>query len=239
MPTMATDTTTRTARTDSQSKRVAKANRTTVTLPEVEQHIAQTVATYGSTSDLFAAHAEIEAKSRTTETGLRAWYPVALEAKAAGMTVRAFGEQTGGSKDTLSRLVRGALITAAFEAKRQRVSALMVQSVANRTTDKALPELLAEIKSGRTDLPTAKAKALPKAEDRAEGKAEGRQEGAAADKSATWSIKPSQYVSALEIMRAYLTALPTDKRGPEARRIHDAVMGLAQTVAAAAKADKA
>lgn len=231
---MATNTATRTAeRTDAQAKRVAKAKRSQITVPEVEQHIATVLAEYGSTTSLLDAHKALEETARTTERGLRAWYPVALEARAAGMTVRSFGEASGGSKDTLGRLARGAAITAAFERNGSTVSAVMVQSVANRTTDKQLPDLIKSIKPGRVDQLPALVAAVkaPKPDATPEPKSTpGRSEGSANRKDADWSIKPSQYVKALEIMAAYLTALPEDKAPEVAKSLAPAVRTLAQAI---------
>lgn len=231
---MATNTKTRTTeRTDAQAKRIATAKRSAITVAEVEQHIATVLAEYGGTGSLLDAHRALEETARTTERGLRAWYPVALEARAAGMTVRAFGELSGGSKDTLGRLARGAAITAAFERNGSTVSAVMVQSVANRTTDKQLPDLLKSIKPGRVDQLPALVAAVktPKSEAATEPKSTGgRQSGAANSRESDWSIKPSQYVKALEIMAAYVAAAPADTVAPLLRDLSPAVRTLAQAI---------
>ena len=236
---MPTNTKTREAnvRTDAAAKRVATAKRSAITVPEVEQHIATVLAEYGSTGDLMDAHKALEETARTTERGLRAWYPVAVEARAAGMTVRAFGELSGGSKDTLSRLARGAAITAAFERNgAATVSAVMVQSVANRTTDSQMTDLLKSIKPGRVDQLPALVAAVkaPKAKSEEtapeSGTNSGRQSGSANSRESDWSIKPSQYVKALEIMAAYLTALPEDKAADFVKTLAPAVRTLAQAI---------
>lgn len=192
------------------TKAVTKASRVQMTVSEVEAHAATVRHEHGTAGSVLADQSRIMEESRKTEDGLRAWAQVAQEARALRVGVVKFGEWSGGDKNTLGRLSRTAAILDAFERKGQRVSALMVQTVANRTSDRQMPELLDSIKAGRTDLPTARKAAIEGAKPKAET-TPGRQPGSASDKSADWSIKPSQYVKALEIMAAYVAAMPEDK----------------------------
>lgn len=249
---MATNTKTRNApdvRTDAQQQRVNRANRTAITAAEVEQHAATVLAQYGSTGSIMDAHKALEESARTTETGLRAWYPVAIEARAAGITHRAFGEMTGGSKEVLGRLSRGAAILAAFERNGSTVPAVQVQSVANRTTDRQAVDLIKSIKPGRVDqlealtaaVKAPKSDATPESTDSSSngGRQSGtpnRRTGSTGDSD--WSIDPSQYVKALEIMRKHLGSLSTEEAAKTARALRPVVTALQEAMTAAERKAK-
>lgn len=190
------------------TKAVKAAARVQVTAAEVEQHAATVRNEHGTAGSVLATQARIMEESRTTEAGLRAWADVALEAKAIRYPVVKFGEVCGGDKNSLGRLSRTALILAAFERKGQRVSALMVQTVANRTSDRAMPALLDSIKAGKTDLPTARKAAIEGSKPSATR--QGTPNRTTGAESGEFSIKPSQYVAVLETMAKYISTMPED-----------------------------
>lgn len=193
------------------TKAVKAAARVQITAAEVEQHAATVRNEHGTAGSVLATQARIMEESRTTEAGLRAWADVALEAKAIRYPVVKFGEVCGGDKNSLGRLSRTALILAAFERKGQRVSALMVQTVANRTSDRAMPALLDSIKAGKTDLPTARKAAIEGSKPSATRQGTpNRTTGAESTASGDFSIKPSQYAAVLEAMAKYISTMPED-----------------------------